>query len=75
MAEITELFPTNITPKTEMVGFYMTAVYVLLIGFCVLLITARNPETKVSLCHAIYLVNDLIQFYRKHLLMVLDFVS
>jgi hypothetical protein len=50
MAEILELFPSGMTPKTELVGFYMTVVYVLLIGFCVLLITARNPATKVSVC-------------------------
>ncbi|KAF8607369.1 hypothetical protein BDV93DRAFT_520240 [Ceratobasidium sp. AG-I] len=53
MADITELFPTNITPTKEMVGFYMTAVYVLLIGFCVLLITARNPATKETLVNGV----------------------
>ncbi|KEP49162.1 signal peptidase complex catalytic subunit SEC11 [Rhizoctonia solani 123E] len=53
MAEIMELFPNGMTPKTEMVGFYMTVVYVLLIGFCVLLITARNPETKETLVNGV----------------------
>jgi hypothetical protein len=49
MADIAEQFPTGMTPKTGMVGFYMTAVYVLLIGFCVLLITAGKPETKARI--------------------------
>lgn len=53
MGEIMELFPNGMTPKTEMVGFYMTGVYVLLIGFCVLLITARNPETKETLVNGV----------------------
>ncbi|CAE7096156.1 unnamed protein product [Rhizoctonia solani] len=53
MADIMELFPNGMTPKTGMVGFYMTAVYVLLIGFCVLLITARNPETKETLVNGV----------------------
>jgi hypothetical protein len=48
MGDIMDLFPSGMTPKTEMVGLYMTVVYILLIGFCVLLITARNPETKAS---------------------------
>lgn len=53
MADIMDLFPSGLTPKTGMVGFYMTAVYVLLIGFCVLLITARNHETKETLVNGV----------------------
>ncbi|CAE6417267.1 unnamed protein product [Rhizoctonia solani] len=53
MAEIMDLFPSGLTPKSEMLGFYMTAVYVLLIGFCVLLITARNHETKETLVNGV----------------------
>ncbi|QRW26045.1 interferon-induced 6-16 family protein [Rhizoctonia solani] len=53
MADIMDLFPNGMTPKTEMVGFYMTVVYVLLIGFCVLLITARNTETKETLVNGV----------------------
>ncbi|KAG8744524.1 hypothetical protein FRC10_009976 [Ceratobasidium sp. 414] len=53
MADISDQFPTGITPKTGMVGFYMTAVYVLLIGFCVLLITAGKHETKETLVNGV----------------------
>ncbi|KAG8715204.1 hypothetical protein FRC08_010867 [Ceratobasidium sp. 394] len=53
MADISDQFPTGITPKTGMVGFYMTAIYVLLIGFCVLLITAGKPETKETLVNGV----------------------
>ncbi|QRV98987.1 signal peptidase complex catalytic subunit Sec11 [Ceratobasidium sp. AG-Ba] len=53
MSDIVEQFPTGITPKTGMVGFYMTAVYVLLIGFCILLITAGKQETKETLVNGV----------------------
>lgn len=53
MSDIAEQFPTGLTPKTGMVGFYMTAVYVLLIGFCVLLITAGKPQTKETLVNGV----------------------
>lgn len=53
MADILGQFPTGLTPSVGMVGFYMTAIYVLLIGFCVLLITAGKPETKETLVNGV----------------------
>lgn len=41
--------PTSITPNTAMIGTFMFVLYVAQIGYCVLLVLVRKPETKATL--------------------------
>jgi len=44
-----EYVPTSITPKTAMIGTYLFIIYAAQIGYCVLLVLVRKPETKTTL--------------------------
>ncbi|TDL19451.1 hypothetical protein BD410DRAFT_752127 [Rickenella mellea] len=46
---VSRLYPTSISPNPPMVAIYIIAIYVGQIGYCVLLVTARKPETKKAL--------------------------
>jgi hypothetical protein len=41
------LYPTTLTPKTGMVATFVGFLYLMQIGYCVLLVVARKEETKV----------------------------
>ncbi|EIN14603.1 hypothetical protein PUNSTDRAFT_96574 [Punctularia strigosozonata HHB-11173 SS5] len=47
--EISREYPTSLTPKPWMIAVYVVAVYLLQVGFCLLLVIARKPETKQTL--------------------------
>ncbi|KAH9947791.1 hypothetical protein B0H21DRAFT_311090 [Amylocystis lapponica] len=48
-AKISELYPASIAPNPKMIAVYIIAVYVGQVGYCVLLVLARKPETKKAL--------------------------
>ncbi|KAF9450805.1 hypothetical protein P691DRAFT_725352 [Macrolepiota fuliginosa MF-IS2] len=41
--------PTAISPSTPVIGIYILALYVMQVGYCVLLVLATKPETKKTL--------------------------
>lgn len=45
--EVSKLFPVNISPKPWMIAMYGIAIWVGQIGYCMMLVMARKPETKV----------------------------
>jgi hypothetical protein len=47
-AEINKQYPTLLSPNAILLGLYWIVVYALQIGFCLILVTARKDETKVS---------------------------
>jgi len=49
--EISQQFPTSITPKSWMIALYIVAIWVAQIGYCIMLVLARKPETKQTLIH------------------------
>ncbi|KAJ6610466.1 hypothetical protein B0H10DRAFT_2166051 [Mycena sp. CBHHK59/15] len=46
---IAKLYPTSISPKPAVISVYVAAMYLGQIGYCVLLVLARKPETKVRM--------------------------
>ena len=46
--DIAQLYPTAISPLPSMIAVYLVALYLAQVGYCVLLVVARNRETKVS---------------------------
>jgi len=48
IAEINKQYPTLLSPNAILLGLYWVVVYALQIGFCLILVTARKDETKVS---------------------------
>lgn len=47
--EISKLYPASIAPQPSMIAIYLVMIYLGQIGYCVLLVLARKPETKVPL--------------------------
>lgn len=45
---IANLYPSSIAPKPYMIAVYIVMIYLGQIGYCVLLVLARKPETKVK---------------------------
>lgn len=45
--EVSHLFPTSISPKPWMIAMYGIAIWVGQIGYCMMLVMVRKPETKV----------------------------
>ena len=41
------MFPSSISPKPLLIATYLLLVYIGQVGYCILLVTARKPETKV----------------------------
>ena len=41
------MYPSSISPKPLLIGTYLLLVYVGQVGYCILLVAARKPETKV----------------------------
>ena len=46
--DISKLYPATIAPNPYLISIYVTFVYIGQLGYCVLLVLARRPETKVS---------------------------
>ncbi|KAH9941168.1 uncharacterized protein BXZ73DRAFT_42202 [Epithele typhae] len=49
VGQIFELYPSSITPQPYMVAVYIVGIYILQVGYCILLVFARAPETKRAL--------------------------
>ncbi|KIP07381.1 hypothetical protein PHLGIDRAFT_105717 [Phlebiopsis gigantea 11061_1 CR5-6] len=49
LGEISKLYPAAIAPSPNMIAVYLVAIYVGQVGYCVLLVLARKPETKRAL--------------------------
>ena len=47
IAEVSRLHPTSITPNATAIGIYVAVIYLGQIGYCLLLVLASKPETKV----------------------------
>lgn len=50
IAEVSRLYPTSITPNATAIGIYVAVIYLGQIGYCLLLVLASKPETKVCEC-------------------------
>ena len=48
LGEISRLYPATIAPNPYLISVYVTFVYIGQLGYCVLLVLARSPETKVG---------------------------
>ncbi|KAJ7636049.1 hypothetical protein DFH06DRAFT_1219826 [Mycena polygramma] len=49
IGQISKFYPTSITPRTSVISIYVAAMYLGQIGYCLLLVLARKPETKNTL--------------------------
>lgn len=50
---INELFPTLLSPNATMLGLYMSVMFILEVGFCLVLLLARKDVTKETLIHGV----------------------
>ena len=48
IVRVSRLHPTSITPNASIIGAYLAVVFLGQIGYCLLLVVASKPETKVS---------------------------
>ncbi|KAI0747003.1 hypothetical protein C8Q80DRAFT_1256602 [Daedaleopsis nitida] len=46
---ISTLYPSSITPRPSMISVYIVAIYILQVGYCLLLVFSRNPDAKRAL--------------------------
>ncbi|CAL1709836.1 unnamed protein product [Somion occarium] len=53
LRRIAELYPSSISPHPRLIGIYIIAIYLFQIGYCVLLVIARKPETKRTLVRGV----------------------
>lgn len=49
IGRVGEMYPTSLTPSPSFIGVYIMAIYIMQVGYCVVLVIARKSETKVSL--------------------------
>ncbi|KAG7095775.1 hypothetical protein E1B28_006480 [Marasmius oreades] len=49
LGAVARRFPTSITPKTILVSIYVAVLFLGQLGYCLLLVLARKPETKKTL--------------------------
>lgn len=47
--DIEKMFPSSISPKPLLIATYLLLVYVGQVGYCILLVVARKPETKKTI--------------------------
>lgn len=47
LGQVTKWHPAALSPHTWVIGIYILAIYVLQVGYCVILVFVRKPETKV----------------------------
>jgi hypothetical protein len=48
--DVTRLHPASISPSPRAIAAYIFAIYLGQVGYCILLVLARKPETKVRCC-------------------------
>lgn len=48
LAQVFKDYPTAITPNPYVLGLYVLALNLGQVGYCILLVLAKKPETKVS---------------------------
>ncbi|EKM75927.1 hypothetical protein AGABI1DRAFT_131825 [Agaricus bisporus var. burnettii JB137-S8] len=49
LSGVSHLWPTAISPNTPIIGIYILALYLMQVGYCILLVLANKPETKKAL--------------------------
>ncbi|KAI0702059.1 hypothetical protein C8T65DRAFT_266253 [Cerioporus squamosus] len=49
LEDISKLYPSSISPQPSMITIYIVAIYILQVGYCVLLVFSRNPDAKRAL--------------------------
>ncbi|KAH9834941.1 uncharacterized protein C8Q71DRAFT_710490 [Rhodofomes roseus] len=49
LGEISRLYPATIAPNPNVLSIYVTFVYIGQLGYCILLVLARRPETKAAM--------------------------
>lgn len=49
---IAKLYPSAISPQPHMIAIYVVGILILQVGYCILLVFARNPDTKRALIKA-----------------------
>ena len=49
IGEVTKAHPSSISPLPSLIAIYVIAIYAGQIGYCLLLVLANKPETKVGL--------------------------
>ncbi|KAL5520706.1 hypothetical protein ACEPAF_2708 [Sanghuangporus sanghuang] len=49
IAEVARMYSTSLTPRPSLIGTYIAAVYIMQVGYCVVLVLARKTETKQAL--------------------------
>jgi hypothetical protein len=68
LGKVTKAHPTSISPQPSLIAIYVIAIYASQIGYCLLLVLARKPETKVSPPSVIWWVTSIVVPHRKPLL-------
>jgi len=53
LGEISKLYPAAIAPSPNMIAVFIVAIYLGQIGYCLLLVLARKPETKNTLVRGV----------------------
>jgi hypothetical protein len=53
ISHVAKINATSISPKISLIAVYLAAIYGLQIGYCVLLVLARKPETKKTLVNGV----------------------
>ncbi|KAL4067207.1 hypothetical protein V8B97DRAFT_1978669 [Scleroderma yunnanense] len=53
IGDIMRFYPTAISPHTGLVAIYVIIIYIGQVGYCLLLVFARTPETKKALVKAV----------------------
>ncbi|KAF9645230.1 hypothetical protein BDM02DRAFT_3120522 [Thelephora ganbajun] len=51
--DIEKMFPSSISPKPLLIATYLLLVYIGQVGYCILLVTARKPETKKTITRGV----------------------
>ncbi|KAI0336773.1 hypothetical protein GY45DRAFT_1315420 [Cubamyces sp. BRFM 1775] len=49
LGDIAKLYPSSISPKPSMIAVFIVAIYIGQVGYCILLVFSRKPETKRAL--------------------------
>jgi hypothetical protein len=53
LGEISTLYPAAIAPSPNMIAIYIVAIYLGQVGYCVLLVLAKKPETKNTMVRGV----------------------
>jgi hypothetical protein len=64
--DIEKMFPSSISPNPLLIATYLLLVYVGQVGYCILLVMARKPETKVRNHRRLPLTSQLTSAAENH---------